>query len=458
MSKFSVHLLILLLFIVTPLVSSAQFSQIQKIPSQVDRADAYGGGQALEAANGDILVFVIEFGEFTDLSSFPYVGTPANLWVTRSSDAGGTWSIPSIIRTGIDQFGTQGMSNHHVTVLPSGRIVLNYFYQTAAFPNYAKTSEIMHSDDDGVTWTLAANKDTDTYGLISTEDGTLFTLDNVVNLSTGDEIHTRISSDDGVTWSESQLITTDFSFCGQNLSVDEDAGDLLYTYSDCYFGFGGTVNTYQIQSADDGATWSDPLLLTSGGSGFGASPSHVILPDASRWLVYADGPAIAFRTSDDDGSTWSDVTTWTAGTTTLWDFGPNCSASSYGPLCTFGAARTSQYPQIYLGVPGLSVDPLFGSVAAEEDDELPASFRLDQNYPNPFNPTTNINFDVSEISNVTLTLHDVLGRELRVLSSGIRNPGSHSVTLNAASLASGIYIYRLQVDGEIFSRQMTLLR
>ncbi len=80
---------------------------------------------------------------------------------------------------------------------------------------------------------------------------------------------------------------------------------------------------------------------------------------------------------------------------------------------------------------------------AEGTGVVPASFRLAQNYPNPFNPSTRINYDVAERSNITIALYDVLGRMVRVLATGDHAPGSYAVTLDASGLASGVYLYRM---------------
>jgi hypothetical protein len=76
-------------------------------------------------------------------------------------------------------------------------------------------------------------------------------------------------------------------------------------------------------------------------------------------------------------------------------------------------------------------------------NEVPEKFRLDQNYPNPFNPSTVINYSLADASDVSLVVYDALGKEVKVLVSGIQSKGDHSVTFNGSGLASGIYNYRL---------------
>lgn len=91
-----------------------------------------------------------------------------------------------------------------------------------------------------------------------------------------------------------------------------------------------------------------------------------------------------------------------------------------------------------------------GNVTSDGDglSQIPASFALHQNYPNPFNPSTEIRFDLPEAGNVSLTIYDVLGRQITELVNGVREAGYHSVIWNAADQASGVYLARFSViDG-----------
>jgi len=102
-------------------------------------------------------------------------------------------------------------------------------------------------------------------------------------------------------------------------------------------------------------------------------------------------------------------------------------------------------------------------VSTENDDfvtENPDSFKLNQNYPNPFNPSTNISFTVPERSAVTLTVYDVMGREVATLANNRAfSSGTHTLEFDASSLASGMYIYRLTLNnGMSLSRKMMIVK
>lgn len=90
--------------------------------------------------------------------------------------------------------------------------------------------------------------------------------------------------------------------------------------------------------------------------------------------------------------------------------------------------------------------------------EIPETFALEQNYPNPFNPTTTIRFQVPVLSDVTLTVYDVLGREVETLVNDSKGAGVYEVTWNAANLSSGVYYYRLTAGSFSDVKKLLLLK
>ena len=86
------------------------------------------------------------------------------------------------------------------------------------------------------------------------------------------------------------------------------------------------------------------------------------------------------------------------------------------------------------------------------------TFQLKQNYPNPFNPSTTIEFSVAKAGNVRLSLFNELGKECAVLLDRPMESGDHIYRLNAASLPSGVYYYRIQSAGSTLVKQLVLLK
>jgi len=92
---------------------------------------------------------------------------------------------------------------------------------------------------------------------------------------------------------------------------------------------------------------------------------------------------------------------------------------------------------------------------------IPTAFYLSENYPNPFNPVTKINFDLPKDGNVKLVIYDILGRELKTLVNEYKHAGSYSVEFDGSQNESGIYFYKIQVNGSknfIASKKMVLVK
>jgi hypothetical protein len=98
------------------------------------------------------------------------------------------------------------------------------------------------------------------------------------------------------------------------------------------------------------------------------------------------------------------------------------------------------------------------SVSSENEDELPVTISLSQNYPNPFNPVTTIKFELTENAEIRLSVFDLIGREVSVLEEGFLTAGTYSKVWDASSFSSGIYMYRLDVNGKSYTRKMILTK
>ena len=96
--------------------------------------------------------------------------------------------------------------------------------------------------------------------------------------------------------------------------------------------------------------------------------------------------------------------------------------------------------------------------STERPDDLPLVVQLHQNYPNPFNPTTLISYSLPETGFVELTVFDSSGRRVATLQNGYQSAGNHSISFDGSALASGLYVYRLQMNGIIQNRKMMLVK
>lgn len=83
---------------------------------------------------------------------------------------------------------------------------------------------------------------------------------------------------------------------------------------------------------------------------------------------------------------------------------------------------------------------------------------LANNYPNPFNPSTIITYSLPKESRVKLSIYDIMGREVAVLTDEIQRAGKYEKEFNGGGNSSGVYFYQLRA-GEFQSvKKMILLK
>lgn len=108
-----------------------------------------------------------------------------------------------------------------------------------------------------------------------------------------------------------------------------------------------------------------------------------------------------------------------------------------------------------------------GNPLSVEDDNsadvIPGTFDLNQNYPNPFNPSTTINFNVPNFSDVKITIYDLNGKLVNTLVDDSFTSGSYNVVwngddFNGNKVAAGIYMYNLTSGENSITNKMVLIK
>jgi len=139
------------------------------------------------------------------------------------------------------------------------------------------------------------------------------------------------------------------------------------------------------------------------------------------------------------------------------------------------ATRLITVPKSQNGNPAVNDGPVYTvgsscgsgtSKLSQQDftqERLPEGYALEQNYPNPFNPSTSIAFSVKEAGVVQLTIYNLHGQEVRALINGQMNAGFHSMNWDGKDergqiVPSGVYLYKLRVNGFAQTRKMTLMK
>ncbi len=324
-----------------------------------------------------------------------YLGNDA-LGVFRSTDNGQHWSNSLVTE------GCNGLAVH-----PRGDLFAGL--------TYTGNGKVHHSTDGGDTWTgvqlpNASNSfSTECFAFGDNDEVYAGTIDGFYR-----------STDFGMSWTQFNN-----GLLGRNVRkivVATDQSVFIHTsYSASVDGL--------YRSTDRGQSWQRVS---------GTVPFFSGLTGAHDGNLYGTSDAGVFRSSD-NGVTWVNISV---------DLGTS-------PQLTSIVAA----PGGHVLVGGRYVFRSRTTVTgANETPFLPARFSLAQNYPNPFNPTTNIRFQISDDEFVSLKVFDMLGREVVTLMNENLKPGDYTITFSAGALASGVYVYRLQVGSSVEERKMILLR
>ncbi len=106
-------------------------------------------------------------------------------------------------------------------------------------------------------------------------------------------------------------------------------------------------------------------------------------------------------------------------------------------------------------------DPTFSPMYAtpvNAQTEYISKYSLEQNLPNPFNPKTVIRYQLPAVSNVSIKVYDIYGRELQTLVNQRMQPGSYEVTFDGTPFNSGIYFYSMVSDAWSETKRMILIK
>jgi hypothetical protein len=204
----------------------------------------------------------------------------------------------------------------------------------------------------------------------------------------------------------------------------------------------GNYEIYYKRSTDGGVTWGAETRLTNDAA-YSTYPSLAV-SGANVHLVWYDtrdgNSEIYYKLSTNGGVSWgTDIRLTNDPGTSLYPF---IVISNSVLHVIWADNRDGNYEIYYKRNP--TGNPI-GIVPI--NSEIPSEFELFQNYPNPFNPTTNVQFSIINVQYVTLKLFDILGKEVATLINEKLQPGTYEVTFDGSNLASGIYFYRIEANG-----------
>lgn len=216
-------------------------------------------------------------------------------------------------------------------------------------------------------------------------------------------------------------------------------------------GFGFPPHAYYTQKVL-GGSWSSPELANPGGTGNGGSliidrfgKAHITWDEVNGNIITGN----LYYATNKSGA-------WTSVPVQLDN-------QTYSGVLTVDGMRRGHilaYNGATFPMQEIIVIHSNGVLTGLDEDEVkaPVRFTLYQNHPNPFNPTTAIQFALGTAGQTSLQVFDLLGRDVGTLVNESKLPGMYTVIFDGARLASGVYYYRLQVDGHVDVKKLILLR
>jgi hypothetical protein len=351
-----------------------------------------------------------------------------NLWVFRinsgaleaqvSADNGNTWSATMQLKTGLA--GLKGQTD--AVVFSSGGDYVGVFYGMTSSSGGTQFGFLKHLDSDAnTTWTdetaqltFFGTESSDNWvSANATSGGTVYVITRNKPGAAGNPTNTLYKRS-GNTWSAFK-INTSTMWTSPTLAIDGSNNGLyvmgirtdapnIGEYKWCAFG-----NEGSLESA------APTVLLQHNADNFGHLSAPLNAATNTTGLLVAGSNV----TTDD-----------------LW------------------------YAKISLGAPK-SAAP--AAELQRQRETAIDNFAAAQVYPNPFNPATTIKFAVQEPATVKLQIFNIKGELVRTLADGEFSRGLHEKRWNGRDntgrqAASGMYFYRLQIGGKMFTGRMQMLK
>ncbi|MEO8514622.1 MAG: T9SS type A sorting domain-containing protein, partial [Ignavibacteria bacterium] len=206
---------------------------------------------------------------------------------------------------------------------------------------------------------------------------------------------------------------------------------------DASTGYAGGQQTIH-KTTNSGINWTTISLP-------GASTIHKIVFPVDGQTGFAVTESGRIYKTTNAGGNWNYLTTPTATPLYSINFASNSNTTGYAVGNNGVILRTTNGGGSFVGI-------------NNSGTEIPDNYSLGQNYPNPFNPVTAINFGLPKSENVKLTIYNIQGMEVEILSNGYKSAGNHSVIFNAENYSSGIYFYKLTAGEFSETKKMSIIK
>jgi len=350
----------------------------------------------------------------------------------RSTDSGSSWEKPKVVvaQHPLRNYGSPVISARGESVY----VALNGVH----LGNWQVF--FTRSTDGGDTWSpvelITTGYGHMVYDIYSTGGEVLLVMD-WSSTNFGYEIAHMVSTDGGLSWSsEYQLSTVDSLQSWEGHLAGDNEGNVFVCWLDAKYGstgYGGKILSRK--STDNGSSWQDevsvnvvPSAVYASVSG-GQSGLHVVWGDERAGTFNG---RIYYSSSSNGDSAWCEEVLLSDSD----DFSitPALAATSsfVHSVWSNNSLSPTQMMHTRAPVPPTSVSQ--DGVGGHENHQARLAC-----YPNPFNESVVISFTLQTSSHVRLAVHNLLGEELIVLKNGIEAAGPKSFTFSGKRLASGVY-------------------
>lgn len=388
------------------------------------------GGDIISLSNQFTNLMVYDIHYVSETKGFMVLG---NSTIYTTTNGGDTWTGEELVNAGI--FGNLGFSRIH-------------FYGENHGWAVTLTGIVLKTTNGGDTWTEVED-------VITTDSNRRLNFvqaldENTVILGGGNfqTRHLKKTLDGGENW------------------TDISSGLATNAIRDIHFvtpQFGYLINQYTVYKTENGGSnWVEASVFNLNN----AFTRIQFIDEQTGYLLSDEN----LKKTTDSGATWTNAdpnnsvrgralfmlnaeTGWVVGNE-IWSTSDGESWSEIRKQATqeLTAVHAVSEKKVWAsGFNGIMMRPADAVVTSNESDQLtetPGTFILEQNYPNPFNPSTNIRFTMSESAMVSLSVYNVIGQRVAVLVNGNQmSAGQHNVNFDASRLASGMYLYRIEIIG-----------
>jgi hypothetical protein len=191
----------------------------------------------------------------------------------------------------------------------------------------------------------------------------------------------------------------------------------------------------------------DNLVYQQIGNSYCAGSSNAIHSWVVRNMVNgATGDAL------NSGGTWNNGQSFTT------SFSTNINSSWADANCKLKVFVYKDASPLYMGEVQQAIQTSILLTGVIDPKVTPLKYELLQNYPNPFNPVTNIKFSVPKSGFATLKIYDITGKLVATYLDDFISAGTYNAEVDGSDLASGVYLYTLNVNDYTETKKMLLVK